>query len=197
MNIFKRTSQLFLILVLIAGNLLTVSPPVTKAAGTVVVNNADSYMIGNGKLVLYQLDGQNPTNVKASVQVKGINSTVVNGVAVNDQENTVYATTTASGEPVLYKINATTGQAERVGVLGGRAPNAVVYNGKYIHSYVVGGEPYLATYDLATGQKTAKKIVGYDVGPGISGDIGGDLVVDKDGYLWFASNTSVHCANES
>ncbi|WP_342494493.1 isopeptide-forming domain-containing fimbrial protein [Bacillus sp. FSL M7-0307] len=190
MNIIKRTSQLFLILVLIAGNLLTVSPPVTKAAGTVVVNNTDSYMIGNGKLVLYQLDGQNPTNVKASVQVKGINSTVVNGVAVNDQENTVYATTTASGEPVLYKINATTGQAERVGVLGGRAPNAVVYNGKYIHSYEVGGEPYLATYDLATGQKTAKKIVGYDVGPGIGGDIGGDLVVDKDGYLWFASNTS-------
>jgi len=190
MNILKRTSQLFLILVLIAGNLLTVSPPVTKAAGTVVVNNADSYMIGNGKLVLYQLDGQNPTNVKASVQVKGINSTVVNGVAVNDQENTVYATTTASGEPVLYKINATTGQAERVGVLGGRAPNAVVYNGKYIHSYAVDGEPYLATYDLATGQKTSKKIVGYDVGPGIGGDIGGDLVVDKDGYLWFASNTS-------
>ncbi|MBR0591558.1 isopeptide-forming domain-containing fimbrial protein [Bacillus pumilus] len=190
MNILKRTSQLFLILVLIAGNLLTVSPPVTKAAGTVVVNNTDSYMIGNGKLVLYQLDGQNPTNVKASVQVKGINSSVVNGVAVNDQENTVYATTTASGEPVLYKINATTGQAERVGVLGGKAPNAVVYNGKYIHSYTVGGEPYLATYDLATGQKTAKKIAGYDVGPGIGGDIGGDLVVDKDGYLWFASNTS-------
>ncbi|WP_081106423.1 isopeptide-forming domain-containing fimbrial protein [Bacillus pumilus] len=190
MNILKRTSQLFLILVLVAGNLLTVSPPVTKAAGTVVVNNTDSYMIGNGKLVLYQLDGQNPTNVKASVEVKGTNSTIMNGVAVNDQENTVYATTTASGEPVLYKINATTGQAERVGVLGGRAPNAVVYNGKYIHSYEVGGEPYLATYDLATGQKTAKKIVGYDVGPGISGDIGGDLVVDKDGYLWFASNTS-------
>ena len=190
MNILKRTSQLFLILVLVAGNLLTVSPPVTKAAGTVVVNNTDSYMIGNGKLVLYQLDGQNPTNVKASVEVKGTNSTIMNGVAVNDQENTVYATTTASGEPVLYKINATTGQAERVGVLGGRAPNAVVYNGKYIHSYEVGGEPYLATYDLATGQKTAKKIVGYDVGPGISGDVGGDLVVDKDGYLWFASNTS-------
>ena len=186
MNILKRTSQLFLILVLIVGNLLTVSPAVSQAAGTVVVNNTDSYMIGRDPLTLYQLDGNNPTSVKASVQVKGINTNLVNGVAVNDQENTVYATTTASGEPVLYKINATSGQAERVGVLGGRAPNAVVYNGKYIHSYASGGEYFLGTYDLATGQKTSKKIVGYDIGSGV----GGDLVVDKDGYLWFASNGS-------
>ncbi|KPN13020.1 cell surface protein [Bacillus australimaris] len=186
MNILKRTSQLFLILVLIAGNLLTVSPAVTKAAGTVVVNNTDSYMIGRGPLTLYQLDGNNPTNVKASVQVRGINTDVVNGVAVNDQENAVYATTTASGEPVLYKINATTGQAQRVGVLGGSASNAVIHNGKYIHSYASNGEYFLGSYDLATGQKTAKKIEGYDIGSGV----GGDLVVDKDGYLWFASNGS-------
>ncbi|MEE3678841.1 isopeptide-forming domain-containing fimbrial protein, partial [Bacillus safensis] len=186
MNILKRTSQIFLILVLIAGNLLTVSPAVTKAAGTVVVNNTDSYMIGRGPLTLYQLDGNNPTNVKASVQVRGINTDVVNGVAVNDQENAVYATTTASGEPVLYKINATTGQAQRVGVLGGSASNAVIHNGKYIHSYAANGEYFLGSYDLATGQKTAKKIEGYDIGSGV----GGDLVVDKDGYLWFASNGS-------
>ncbi|UDB46547.1 isopeptide-forming domain-containing fimbrial protein [Bacillus safensis] len=186
MNLLKRVSQLFLILVLIAGNLLTVSPAVTKAAGTVVVNNTDSYMIGSRPLVLHQLDGNNPTSVKASVQVKGIDSTSVNGVAVNDQENTVYATSAASGEPVLYKINATTGQAQRVGVLDGNASNAVVHNGKYIHSYDSGGEFFLGTYDLATGQTTSKKIVGYDIGSGV----GGDLVVDKDGYLWFASNSS-------
>ncbi|KEP25312.1 isopeptide-forming domain-containing fimbrial protein, partial [Bacillus zhangzhouensis] len=190
MNILKRTSQLFLILVLIAGNLLTVSPAVTKAAGTVVVNNTDSYMIGQSgqglPMTLYQLDGNNPTSVKASVPVKGINTNLVNGVAVNDQENAVYATTTASGEPVLYKINTTSGQAQRVGVLGGNANNAVIYNGKYLHAYTSGGEYFLGTYDLATGQKTSKKIVGYDIGSGV----GGDLVVDKDGYLWFASNGS-------
>ncbi|WHF27485.1 isopeptide-forming domain-containing fimbrial protein [Bacillus altitudinis] len=186
MNILKRTSQLFLILVLIVGNLLTVSPPISKAAGTVVVNNTDSYMIGSSPLILYQLDGNNPTNVKASVQVKGINSTLVNGVAVNDQENVVYATTSVSGTPVLYKINATSGQAQEVGALAGSASNAVVYNGKYIHSYSSGGEYFLGTYDLTTGQKTSKKIVGYDIGSGV----GGDLVVDKDGYLWFASNGS-------
>ena len=156
MNLLKRTSQLFLILVLIVGNLLTVSPSITKAAGTVEVNNTDSYMIGSSPLILYQLDGNNPTRVKASVQVKGMNSTSVNGVAVNDQENVVYATTTASGEPVLYKINATTGQAERVGVLAGGASNAVVHNGKYIHSYASNGEYFLGTYDLATGQKSSK-----------------------------------------
>ncbi|MCA6608937.1 isopeptide-forming domain-containing fimbrial protein [Bacillus safensis] len=44
----------------------------------------------------------------------------------------------------------------------------------------------LGTYDLATGQKTKKKIEGYDIGSGV----GGDLAVDKDGYLWFASNGS-------
>ncbi|AOZ88329.1 cell surface protein [Bacillus xiamenensis] len=186
MNILKRTSQLFLILVLIVGNLLTVSPPISKAAGTVVVNNTDSYMIGSSPLILYQLDGNNPTNVKASVQVKGINSTLVNGVAVNDQENVVYATTSVSGTPVLYKINATSGQAQEVGALAGAASNAVVHNGKYIHSYSSGGEYFLGTYDLTTGQKTSKKIVGYDIGSGV----GGDLVVDKDGYLWFASNGS-------
>ena len=96
MNILKRTSQLFLILVLIAGNLLTVSPAVTNAAGTVVVNNTDSYIIGSRPLVLQQLDGNNPTNVKASVQVKGIAVGAVNGVDVSDGENTVYASENAT-----------------------------------------------------------------------------------------------------
>jgi len=185
MNILKRTSQLFLILVLIAGNLLTVSPVVTKAAGTVVVNNADSYMIGSRPLVLQQLDGNNPTNVKASVQVKGINIGAVNGVAVSERENIVYAT--ANGTSLtLYKIDATSGQAVSVTKLPEGASNAVVYQDKYIYSYTSNGEYFLGTYDLVTKQKTAKKIVGYDIGSGV----GGDLVVDKDGYLWFASNGS-------
>ncbi|GLF91787.1 hypothetical protein Saga11_30460 [Bacillus safensis] len=185
MNLLKRTSQLFLILVLIAGNLLTVSPPVTKAAGTVVVNNTDSYIIGSRPLVLQQLDGNNPTNVKASVQVKGIDVGAVNGVAVNDRENVVYATANGTS-PTLYKINATSGQAESLTTLPEGASNAVVYQDKYIYSYASGGNYFLGTYDLVTKQKTSKKIVGYDVGSGV----GGDLVVDKDGYLWFASNGS-------
>ncbi|MEH7477149.1 isopeptide-forming domain-containing fimbrial protein [Bacillus altitudinis] len=189
MNILKRTSQLFLILVLIAGNLLTVSPPVTKAAGTVVVNNTDSYMIGTRPLVLQQLDGNDPTNVKASVEVKGIDIGAVNGVAVSDRENVVYAT--ANGTSLtLYKINATSGQAQVVTKLPEGATNAVVHQDKYIYSYFSNGDSFLGTYDLVTGQKTSKKIVGYDAGSGIGGDIGGDLVVDKDGYLWFASNNS-------
>ncbi|MGM5472861.1 isopeptide-forming domain-containing fimbrial protein [Bacillus pumilus] len=189
MNIFKRTSQLFLILVLVAGNLLTVSPPVTKAAGTVVVNNTDSYMIGTRPLVLQQLDGNDPTNVKASVEVKGIDLGAVNGVAVSDRENVVYAT--ANGTSLtLYKINATSGQAQVVTKLPEGATNAVVHQDKYIYSYFSNGDSFLGTYDLVTGKKTSKKIVGYDAGSGIGGDIGGDLVVDKDGYLWFASNNS-------
>lgn len=192
MNILKRTSQLFLILVLIVGNLLTVSPAVTKAAGTVVVNNTDSYIIGSRPLVLQQLDGNNPTNVKASVQVKGIDIGAVNGVAVSDRENVVYATANTAN-PSLYKINATSGQAESVAQLPEGASNAVVYQDKYIYSYASNGEYFLGTYDLVTGKKTTKKIVGYDIGSGV----GGDLVVDKDGYLWFASNGSgAHCANE-
>ncbi|MGE6527031.1 isopeptide-forming domain-containing fimbrial protein [Bacillus safensis] len=186
MNILKRTSQLFLILMLIAGNLLTVSPVVTKAAGTVVVNNTDSYMFGSRPLVLQQLDGNNPTNVKASVQVKGIDVGAVNGVAVSDRENVVYATADNVGSPSLYKINATSGQAEIVTKLPEGATNAVVYQDKYIYSYASNGEYFLGTYDLVTGKKTAKKIVGYEIGSGV----GGDLVVDKDGYLWFASNGS-------
>ncbi|MGE6632003.1 isopeptide-forming domain-containing fimbrial protein [Bacillus sp. NPDC077027] len=186
MYVFKKMLKLSLIFVLIVGNLLAISPAVSQAAGTVVVNNTDSYMIGSSPLVLYQLDGNNPKNIKASVQVKGINSNIVNGVAVDDQANVVYALTTASGNNELYKINATSGQAERVAILDGGASNAVVYNGKYIHSYSSGGAYFLGTYDLTTGQKTAKKIDGYDIGSGV----GGDLVVDKDGYLWFASNGS-------
>ncbi|MGG1696752.1 isopeptide-forming domain-containing fimbrial protein [Bacillus zhangzhouensis] len=185
MNMLKRTSQLFLILVLVVGNLLTVSPAVTKAAGTVVVNNTDSYMIGSRPLVLQQLDGNNPTQVKASVQVKGIDIGAVNGVAVSDRENVVYATANGT-DLTLYKINATSGQAERVTKLPEGASNAVVYKDKYIYSYSSNGDYFLGTYDLATGQKTSKKIVGYDIGSGV----GGDLVVDKDGYLWFASNGS-------
>ncbi|MCM3368003.1 isopeptide-forming domain-containing fimbrial protein [Bacillus safensis] len=185
MNILKRTSQLFLILVLIVGNLLTVSPAVTKAAGTVVVNNTDSYIIGSRPLVLQQLDGNNPTNVKASVQVKGIDIGAVNGVAVSDRENVMYAFANST-TPTLYKINATSGQAESVAQLPEGASNAVVYQDKYIYSYASNGEYFLGTYDLVTKKKTAKKIVGYDIGSGV----GGDLVVDKDGYLWFASNGS-------
>ncbi|PRO40500.1 isopeptide-forming domain-containing fimbrial protein [Bacillus sp. LLTC93] len=185
MNMLKKTSQLFLILVLVVGNLLTVSPVVTKAAGTVVVNNTDSYMIGSRPLVLQQLDGNNPTQVKASVQVKGIDIGAVNGVAVSDRENVVYATANGT-DLTLYKINATSGQAERVTKLPEGASNAVVYKDKYIYSYSSNGDYFLGTYDLATGQKTSKKIVGYDIGSGV----GGDLVVDKDGYLWFASNGS-------
>ncbi|MGG5180629.1 isopeptide-forming domain-containing fimbrial protein [Bacillus sp. MM09(2025)] len=185
MNVLKRTSQLFLILVLIVGNLLTVSPAVTKAAGTVVVNNTDSYIIGSRPLVLQQLDGNNPTNVKASVEVKGIDIGAVNGVAVSDRENVVYATANSTN-PTLYKINATSGQAESVTILPEGASNAVVYQDKYIYSYSSNGEYFLGTYDLVSDKKTSKKIVGYDIGSGV----GGDLVVDKDGYLWFASNGS-------
>nr|WP_282067572.1 isopeptide-forming domain-containing fimbrial protein [Bacillus pumilus] len=185
MNILKRISQLFLIMVLIVGNLLTVSPTLTQAAGTVVVNNTDTYIIGSKPLILQQLDGNNPTKVKASVQVKGIDIGAVNGVAVSDRENVVYATANGT-DPTLYKINATSGQAERVANLPGGASNAVVYNDKYIYSYSSNGGYFLGTYDLTTGQKTSKKIVGYDIGSGV----GGDLVIDKDGYLWFASNGS-------
>lgn len=157
MNILKRTSQLFLILVLIAGNILTVSPPVTKAAGTVVVNNTDSYMIGSRPLVLQQLDGNNPTNVKASVEVKGIDVAAVNGVAVSDRENVVYATANGTSR-ALYKINATSGQAEIVTKLPEGATNAVVYQDKYIYSYPSNGDSFLGTYDLITGQKRPKKL---------------------------------------
>ncbi|WP_181397625.1 isopeptide-forming domain-containing fimbrial protein [Gracilibacillus dipsosauri] len=149
-------------------------------AESITLNEVDSYgSASDGKI--YQIDGNDPTVVKGTVTITGITNTSLNGLAISENEDFLYAARANN----LYRISPD-GSAQFVDTLAGGATNAVIYNGKYLHSYLNAddGKYYLGTYDLTTGEKSSKEIIGYDPGDGV----GGDLVVDSDGYLWFAAN---------
>nr|WP_246521292.1 isopeptide-forming domain-containing fimbrial protein [Ornithinibacillus massiliensis] len=150
------------------------------SAESISLNEIDSYgSASNGKI--YQIDGNDPTVVKGTVTITGIPDTSLNGLAISENEDFLYAARATS----LYRISPD-GSAQFVDMLAGGATNAVIYKDKYFHSYLNNddGKYYLGTYDLTTGEKSSKEINGYDPGSGV----GGDLVVDSDGYLWFAAN---------
>ncbi|MFN2746390.1 isopeptide-forming domain-containing fimbrial protein [Bacillus sp. z60-10] len=186
-----------MIALLMMGNLLTVLPNSVQAAGTVTINDTDSYAIGGymqfgQTLELYQLDGNNPTTIKASVPITGIpgSNNALNGLAVSETENAFYA---HDGFSDLYKISPT-GEAQFVtkleGVGGG---NGIISNGKYYYASKEGSNYYLYAYDLTTGGFTKTVVSGYNP-PDSSGALGGDLVIDSNGYMWFAPNLATTIA---
>lgn len=66
--------------------------------------------------------------------------------------------------------------------LDGVAGNSVIYGGKSYYSYGRDGKSFLGSYDLSTRIKSSIEIRGLDISVV---DLGGDIVVDRDGYLWF------------
>ncbi len=155
-----------------------------QATNGITINDVDSY--GVQGLTLLQFDGTNPTTTpKASVPITGISARNLNGLALSLTENAFYASTLGTGN--LYKIDAD-GKADFVTTLEGVAGNAVIYDGKYYYSYGSGGKSFLGSYDLTTGNKTSTEIKGFD---NLAGDLGGDIVADGDGYLWFYRSNSV------
>ncbi|QHZ49232.1 isopeptide-forming domain-containing fimbrial protein [Bacillus sp. NSP9.1] len=187
--------MLFMIALLMMGNLLTVLPNSVQAAGTVTINDTDSYAIGGvttwgQTLELYQLDGTKPTTIKASVPITGISVNLLNGLAVSDSENALYAHDDLSN---LYKISPT-GAAQFVTKLEGTAGgNGIILNGKYYYTTLEGSNYYLNAYDLTTGGFTKTVVSGYN--PADSANtLGGDLLVDSNGYMWFAPNAATTIA---
>ncbi|WP_144934839.1 isopeptide-forming domain-containing fimbrial protein [Paenibacillus sp. 32O-W] len=137
-------------------------------------------------MTLVQFDGNNPTTTaKASVPITGITVNNLNGLALSLTENAFYAS--ALGSANFYRI-AADGKAEYVTTLDGIAGNAVIYDGKYYYSYGIGDKAFLGSYDLSTGNKTSTEIKGLDSS---AADLGGDIVADGDGYLWFYRANSV------
>ncbi len=142
------------------------------------VNDVDSYGI-QGR-TLYQFDGNNPsTTPKASIPITGISGTEgLNGLALSIEENAFYAS--FQGQK-LYRIDAS-GKAELFATLEGSAGNAVIYNGKYYYTYGDNGKSFLASIDLNTGEQSSAEIEGLEAR---GSDLGGDIVIDSDGYIWF------------
>ncbi|ASS69994.1 isopeptide-forming domain-containing fimbrial protein [Bacillus atrophaeus] len=187
-NQFRKCFMLLAITLLIASNLLTVFPNSVHAAEPLTVNNIDSYGIQGTTLL--QFDGTNPTTTpKASIPITGLpDNPGINGLAVSLDENAFYAVIYESNiAKKLYKINAD-GTAKYVTTLSGTAGNAVVYDGKYYYSYGSGGKSFLVYYDLDSGKEVSTEIKGFS-SPGA--DLGGDMVFDGDGYIWFIRGTSV------
>lgn len=171
-------------LLVIGGVLPFVSPAPIHAAEPFSINDVDSY--GTQGLNLLQFDGNNPTTTaKASVPITGITVNNLNGLALSLTENAFYAS--ALGSANFYRI-AADGKAEYVTTLDGIAGNAVIYDGKYYYSYGIGDKAFLGSYDLSTGNKTSTEIKGLDSS---AADLGGDIVADGDGYLWFYRANSV------
>ncbi|MDR9852064.1 Ig-like domain-containing protein [Paenibacillus sp. VCA1] len=190
-NLLKRLFIQFSVLLLILSVGLPLSPGAIHAAGTLTINKIDSYGIQG--MTLHQFDGNNPTATpKASVTITGVTeNTGLNGLAVAMNEKAFYAATYSySSNPVskLYRINEN-GTAQFVSQVEGIAGSSVIFDGKYYYVYGHNGKVYIGTYDLSTGQKESNEITNYSL-PSYQ-DMGGDLVFDSNGYLWFYEDSSL------
>ncbi|MDQ8057639.1 isopeptide-forming domain-containing fimbrial protein [Bacillus velezensis] len=181
----RKTLMLFAVILLFVSN-LSAMPSSVHAAGSLTINNADSYGIAsdltNNKSFIYQYDGNNPGSTpKASVE---LTYPVNNGLALSKTENVFYAAYGLN----LYQITPD-GTATVKGKLLGPAGNATISvdGTKYYYAYDEGGKYFLGAFDLTSGKNTSVEITGYtNAGPAASGDI----VTDSAGYLWFATQTA-------
>ncbi|OPD52621.1 isopeptide-forming domain-containing fimbrial protein, partial [Bacillus anthracis] len=189
---FKQTILSLLTLLLVfSGVAPSTALQTVHAAGAVTINKTDSYGIQG--MTLYQFDGANPrTTPKASVPITGVaEKTGLNGLAISAQKYYFYAATyTYGSNPTskIYKINAN-GGAQFVTSMPGIAGNSVIYNDRYFYLYGYNGKAYLGSYNLTTGQKVSTEIKNYSFP--IYQDMGGDLVFDSNGYIWFFQGNSL------
>jgi uncharacterized repeat protein (TIGR01451 family)/fimbrial isopeptide formation D2 family protein/LPXTG-motif cell wall-anchored protein len=173
-----------------------VSAADAETNNVVDINHVDSYGISNTTNGNYpqirQFDGNNfNADPKAIVYITGLPNGVSmsNGLAIHPTEDAFYAFGRSSGSGNqfgLYRITAD-GAAQFVGNLNGVASNAAISQDgeRYYHTYVSNGQLFLGTYNLVTGEKEAIPISGYP-----SNDVGGDLIFDGNGYIWFSNNTA-------
>ncbi|MCM3548306.1 isopeptide-forming domain-containing fimbrial protein [Alkalihalobacillus clausii] len=173
-----------------------VSAADAETNNVVDINHVDSYGISNTANGNYpqirQFDGNNfNADPKAIVYITGLPNGVSmsNGLAIHPTEDAFYAFGRSSGSGNqfgLYRITAD-GAAQFVGNLNGVASNAAISQDgeRYYHTYVSNGQLFLGTYNLVTGEKEAIPISGYP-----SNDVGGDLIFDGNGYIWFSNNTA-------
>ncbi|OTY36781.1 hypothetical protein BK742_24125, partial [Bacillus thuringiensis serovar pingluonsis] len=160
------------------------------AETALTINGTDSYGAAFDGTKIYQFDGTNPSATpKASVDVKGITmdpNLGLNGLAVDKNNNVFYAST---GEQ-LYLINPD-GTGKLVTNLFAHAGNGFISeDGKYYYSYGKDGKIFLASYDLVTGKHNSTEIKNSS-SFGLTGNLGGDLLLDGDGYIWFATGTNI------
>ncbi|PAE86754.1 hypothetical protein CHH72_22020, partial [Shouchella clausii] len=156
------------------------------------INDVDSYGISNTSdwslPQIRQFDGNdfNP-DPKAVVFITGLPNGVfmTNGLAIHPTEDAFYAFGNSPDiQNGLFRISPS-GEAELVGNLDGDAANAVIsQDGEYYyHAYIADGKLLLGSYNLVTGEKESLEISGYP-----SNSIGGDLIIDGNGYMWFSNN---------
>ncbi|MFD0712072.1 isopeptide-forming domain-containing fimbrial protein [Paenibacillus sp. GCM10027626] len=192
-NILRHYLIKFSVLLLvITGVLPPVSTVQVHAAEPFTLNAIDSYGISADGKTLYQFDGNNPAaQPKATIAVKGLTmgpSDYMNGLAMPVTGDAIYGAFHGSGSYKLYKISAD-GTATLETTLSGTAGNAAISaEGKYYYSYGSNGKTYLAFYDTGTKEKGLSEIKGLSAA---GADLGGDLVVDGEGYLWFFRGNAV------
>ncbi|MBA4538137.1 isopeptide-forming domain-containing fimbrial protein [Bacillus aquiflavi] len=156
------------------------------AAAAFTINDVDTYAVSSDGTTLYQLDGNNPgaATPKASISITGITVNGLNGLAISENEDVFYA---ANGSN-LYSINAD-GTAKFVKALsaGNGISNAVINHSKYYYIFLEDGEWKLGSYDLITGANVTSVIANSsNVNLG-----GGDIVVDAEGYIWYAAAQNI------
>ncbi len=188
---FKQTIVSLLALLLVFSGVAPSTALQTVHAETALtINGTDSYGAAFDGTKIYQFDGTNPSATpKASVDVKGITmdpNLGLNGLAVDKNNNVFYAST---GEQ-LYLINPD-GTGKLVTNLFAHAGNGIISeDGKYYYSYGKDGKIFLASYDLVTGKHNSTEIKNSS-SFGLTGNLGGDLLLDGDGYIWFATGTNI------
>ncbi|PAE09893.1 hypothetical protein CHI02_22925, partial [Niallia circulans] len=155
------------------------------AAGDLDFNETDSYAVSLDGKTLYQLDGSNPTTIKASVQISGDFSTSANGTALDKNQGFIYVSDQNNRN--LYKI-APDGTSSLVTTLSGRnIDNATISGENYYYITLIDGVANLGSYNLTTGENQLREIsnsAGYSIS-------GGDIIVDADGLIWYASNSNI------
>ncbi|HZH59501.1 MAG TPA: isopeptide-forming domain-containing fimbrial protein, partial [Metabacillus sp.] len=187
---FSRNLMTFMVIFLIISNFLSVLAQPVNAAVSFTINNTDSYGIQG--MTLHQFDGANPTvTPKASIPITGVTeNTGLNGLAVSLKENALYAATYSYGTNLskIYRINVD-GKAQAVASVTGIAGNSVIFEGKYYYLYGTGGKAYIGTYNLTSGEKESIELKNYSLP--IYQDMGGDLIFDNDGYIWYSTTNSL------
>jgi fimbrial isopeptide formation D2 family protein/uncharacterized repeat protein (TIGR01451 family)/LPXTG-motif cell wall-anchored protein len=182
-NLFKRLFIQFSVFLLILGGMLPASPGQLHAAEPFTINGTDSYGIASDNTIayIYQFDGNNPgTAPKASITLSTI---VNNGLALSKSENVFYA----ANNTTLYRITPDGTVQLEATLLNHSSAATISEDGtKYYYATVIDSKYYLCTYNLVTKEQSSVEIVGYNVG----GGVGGDIVVDNLGYMWFASQTA-------
>ncbi len=146
------------------------------------VNHIDSY--GNSwetPSIIYQFDGNNPSATpKSSITVRGVAANkLLNGLALSKHNNHFYI---ASGTE-LFRIDPSGASLKVTDLLGPTGNGAMSVDGtEYYYSYGQDGKVFFASFDLVSRAHNSIEVSGLDSNVN---SLGGDLLVDADGLIWF------------